>query len=354
MGRVVELSGRPVGRGESIFLIGEIGVNHNGDVGIARKLIDSADELGLDAVKFQSFRAERLVLKGTSKTDYQLNTTGVEGDQFGMLKSLELSQGEIHELMGYAENKGLVFICTPYDPLSAGELAEIGIKVIKISSADLVDALLLRAVAAARVPVILSTGMSGLEDTRRAVNLLEREGVQDIILLHCVSMYPTPEQALNLRFIEVLYDTFDYPVGFSDHTMGSAASPLAVAAGACVIEKHFTLDSDMEGPDHRASLDPDGMRVLVERVRAAEKMLGTSEKEIAVVEQANADLMRKSLVFAQDLPAGTILTYEHLAAKRPATGVSPMEYENFVGLKLARDVKMDELLIEELFRPLEE
>ena len=338
-----------IGPGEPTFIIGEIGVNHNGDVNLARQLIDAGAAAGLDAVKFQSFKTERLLVRGTSKTGYQLETTGVRGDQYAMLEPLELTAAEMDELRGYTEDRGLAFLSTPYDPGSARELEEIGVRAFKISSADIVDAFLLNAVAETGMPVILSTGMSELDDIKKAMAVLERGGSRDIVLLHCVSMYPTPRAQLNLRFINALYEAFGCPVGFSDHTKGIEAAPLAVAAGACVIEKHFTLDREMEGPDHRSSLDPKEMALLVEGVRSAEGMLGESRKCLYPAELENAELMRKSLVFSMDLPEGTRIKYEHFTAKRPADGIPPMEYEEFLGRVLNRDVVMDEQVVSYLF-----
>lgn len=345
----IKIAGATIGPGEEVFIIGEIGVNHNGDPELAMKLIDSAAEAGLDAVKFQSFKAELLVARGTSKTSYQVETTGSGEDQYEMLRSLELSTEDFRLLKEHAGRKGLAFISTPYDPDSVRELVSIGVEALKISSADLEDALLLRAAAAAGLPVLLSTGMSTLDQVRRSVRLLRAGGAGDIILMHCVSLYPAPEREQNLRFIETLYEEFDCPVGYSDHTTGTGCAPLAVARGACVIEKHFTLDRRMEGPDHRASLDPDGMRRLVELTREAESILGQAMKQVGERELANARLMRKSLVFAEDLPRGTVLSLENLASRRPAGGASPMSCDGYVGRRLSRDVKRGERLREDHF-----
>lgn len=345
----VEVARRRIGPGEAVFIVAEIGVNHNGDVGIAEALIDSAVSAGVDAVKFQSFRADSLLRRGTSLAPYQRASSVGEADQYEMLASLELSITDLAGLKRRCDEKGLVFISTPFDPRSARELAGIGVQAIKVSSADLTDALLLEAVAEARVPLILSTGMSDMEDIRRALRFTGELGVDEVVLLHCVSSYPTPPEELNLRFIRTLQDEFACPAGFSDHTAGIAAASLAVAAGACLVEKHVTLDRTMNGPDHAASIEPDEMRSLVECVRAAERMLGAKDREPGLDEMRNAEYARKSLVFAEALPAGTSLDLSHLAAKRPADGVSPMEYSRFLGMVLAKPVSKDELVREELF-----
>jgi sialic acid synthase SpsE len=350
MNDTVKIGGRAVGAGEPVLIVAEIGVNHMGDAGLARELIDAASEAGADAVKFQSFSADRLVRHGTPKAPYQRAATGGAADQYEMLRSLELGREELQGLKRHCEEKGLIFISTPFDPERARELAEMGVSVIKIGSADLTDALLLEAAAEAGVPLILSTGMSSLEEIGRALYLVRDEGASEVVLLHCVSAYPAEEDSLNLRFISTLRDAFECPVGFSDHTGGVVAAPLAAAAGACLIEKHLTLDRTMEGPDHEASLEKEEMRAMVEGVREAERMLGTPGKELDPEEMRNAALARKSLVFALDLPAGTHVEREHLASKRPADGISPMDYRDFTGRVLSRPVSADDLVREELFR----
>jgi N,N'-diacetyllegionaminate synthase len=346
---VVEVAGRRIGPGEAVFIVAEVGVNHNGDVVLAEALVDSAATAGADAVKFQSFSADELVRRGTPMAPYQRAADGVDCDQYAMLASLELGIGDMAHLKRRCDDKGLVFISTPFDPRSARELAGIGVQAIKVSSADLTDALLLEAAAALRVPLILSTGMSGIEDVRKALDFTSERSVEEVVLLHCVSAYPAPEDELNLRFIKTLQDEFGCPTGFSDHTAGIIAAPLAVAAGACLVEKHVTLDRLMQGPDHGASLEPDELRALVEGVRAAERMLGAACKEPGPEEIRNAEFALKSLVFAASLPAGTKVEISHLSAKRPADGVSPMEYESFLGRVLARPVVKDELVRDELF-----
>ncbi|MBU1671417.1 MAG: N-acetylneuraminate synthase family protein [Actinobacteria bacterium] len=346
----VSIGGRAVSGDEPAFLVGEIGVNHNGDLELARRLIDAAAGAGLDAVKFQLFEAEALVLRGTPKTGYQLETTGGAEDQLEMLRALELGAEELDALKRHATGLGLAFICTPYSPSSARALAEIGVAAIKIGSADLSDALLLDEAAATGLPIILSTGLATLAEVGGAVERLTGTGACEIALLHCVSKYPADPCDLNLRYIHALEEAFMRPVGFSDHTLGTDAAPLAVAAGACIIEKHFTLDRGMEGPDHRSSLDPAEMAELVRRVRAAELMLGRPVKELTDQEAANAGLMKRSLVFATDLPAGTLLEAAHLAAKRPSGGVPPGELEQYMGRVLAVSVSRDQQLSADLLK----
>ena len=349
MSTPIDIGGRIIERNGRTLIVGEIGVNHNGDVNIAKKLIDASASVGLDAVKFQTWKTENVILPGTPKARYQVETTGNDSGQEEMLRSLELSLEETVDLKRYSEEKGLLFFSSQGSPETAKNLFDMGVQTIKISSAGLANGLLLKAVAGMGLPLIVSTGLCDLEEIRRSVSLLEKEGAREIVLLHCVTMYPTPEEDLNLRFIQTLYDNFPYPVGFSDHTAGIDAAPLAVATGACLIEKHFTLDKNMEGPDHRASLEPRDMQAMVDGVRAAERMLGKASKELTDAERENAKVMRKSLVFASDIPKGVEIEIEHLAAKRPATGVSPMEYESFLGRALKRSVEKDEFVTDELF-----
>ena len=351
MADFIEIGGAKVGRSERTLLVGEIGINHNGDVALARRLIESAADLGLDAVKFQSFAADRLLVESEGAGAGAAG--GVDKQQMDYARSLELGPSVMSDLKKHAEDRGLLFLSTPCDPDSARELGEMGVKAVKVASMDQVDALVLKAVARMGVPVIASTGMSTLEEIRRAVSMLEEEGAVDIALLHCVAVYPAPMASLNLRFIGRLYDEFSMPVGFSDHTAGVEAAPLAVAAGACIIEKHFTLDRDMEGPDHKASLDPEGMKALVESVRAAEIALGKGDRVLSAEEKANAAAMRKSLVFSRDLRAGARLAMDDIAARRPACGVSPMSYGDFLGRALVRDVRKNERLEERQFEPLQ-
>jgi N,N'-diacetyllegionaminate synthase len=342
MRTAVEIAGRRIGEGAPVFIIGEIGVNHNGDAATARDLIDAGIQAGLDAVKFQSFHAGEVAAPDAPKAAYQVETTGGEQSQLEMLKQLELSGEEMAGLNRYCEERGIIFISTACDPRSAGELIAMGVPALKIGSADLTNGLILKECAKGGVPLILSTGLATVAEIERSLRFVRDEGVDEILLMHCITMYPAPPSQLDLRFIRTLAGEFDCPVGFSDHTAGSAAAPVAVAAGACAIEKHFTLDTDMEGPDHRASLEPAELKAMVEKIRYAEQMLGKAVRQVSSGELENLPLVRRSLVFAGDLPVGTRLEYEHLAAKRPGGGVNPMEFNDYVGKVLNRDVRRDE------------
>jgi len=338
----VQIAGRRVGEGEPVFIIGEIGVNHNGDAAIARDLIDAGIQAGLDAVKFQSFRADEVAVADAPKAAYQVETTGGEASQLQMLKQLELLPEEMAGLKRYCSERGIIFISTACDRKSAGDLIAMGVPALKVGSADLTNGPVLKECAKGGVPLILSTGLATLAEIGRSLRFVRGEGVDEILLMHCVTMYPAPLSHLNLRFIRTLQREFDCPVGFSDHTGGTEAAPAAVAAGACAIEKHFTLDKRMEGPDHKASLEPAQLKVMVEKIRSSEEMLGDPLREVSAGELENLPLVRRSLVFDRDLPSGTRLEYEHLAAKRPAGGVDPMEFDSYVGRVLNRDVRRDE------------
>jgi N-acetylneuraminate synthase len=263
----IQVGNKLIGPGQPVFVIAEAGVNHNGDLKLARALIDVAVEAGADAVKFQTFRAERLATPDAPKAEYQVQTTGNAESQFEMLRRLELSADAHRELQAYCHERGIIFLSTPFDEEAVDLLDESGVAAFKISSGDLTNSPLLEHVASKGKPVILSTGMSELSELIEAVSVLNTAGCENPVLLHCVSNYPADPAEVNLRAMQTMRSAFDVPVGFSDHTQGIDVALAAVALGACVIEKHFTLDRTMPGPDHRASLEPTELRELVRSIR---------------------------------------------------------------------------------------
>jgi len=325
---------RRVGVGEPVFIIAEAGVNHNGDLGLARQLIDVARTSGADAVKFQTFRADRIATAAAPKAQYQLRTTDSAESQFEMLRKLELSPAAHRELQAYARERGILFLSTPFDEESALLLAELDVPVFKISSGDLTNLPLLDAVARMGRPLILSTGMSNLEEVREAVETVRAGLCDELILLHCVSNYPADASDVNLRAMRTLADAFHVPVGYSDHTEGTAVALASAALGACVIEKHFTLDRNLPGPDHKASLEPIDLAEMIRGIRLVEAALGHGRKECAESERETALVARRSLTAARDIPAGTKLTREMIVARRPGTGLAPSLLPRLVGRTL--------------------
>jgi N,N'-diacetyllegionaminate synthase len=341
---VVDVGGREIGPGRPCFVIAEAGVNHNGDVELARRLVDVAADAGADAVKFQTFRAEAVVAAEAPKAAYQLETTSPAETQREMLDRLELDAGAFSELKARAEERGLVFLSTPFDAESVDVLDELGVAAFKVASPDLVNYLLLDDVAARGRPVILSTGLAELGEVESAVARLRSRGCDQVLILHCVSEYPARPEDANLRAIATLADRLSLPVGFSDHTVGEAVPLAAVAVGAVALEKHFTLDRGLAGPDHAASLEPEELRRLVTGIRDVEASLGSGVKRPADGELRNLVTVRRSLAAVDDLPSGTALTAGMLIALRPATGISPSLVDDVVGRTLSRALARGEIL----------
>lgn len=345
MNNFVQINQFKVGPENPCFIIAEAGVNHNGDIEMAHRLIDAARQAGADAVKFQAFKAEDLVTPQSQKAAYQLETTGGDNSQFSMLKRLELSMGDQVSLKKHCDEIGILYLCTPYDEKSADELAHIGVDAYKIASTDTSNLPFLRRLAMQNIPVILSTGMSTLGDIELSVSELISGGLEGkIVILQCTSEYPAPFEDLNLNAMATMRSAFKCPVGFSDHTPGVGASPWAVAAGACVVEKHFTLDRDMEGPDHKASINPRELKELVRTVRRVETALGDGIKRIMPSEGKNKPKMQKSLVVTRNIRAGEKISEEDLACKRPGTGLPPKYFDRVAGKKAAIPLKRDDIL----------
>jgi N,N'-diacetyllegionaminate synthase len=328
-----ELAGRLVGPGEPCFVIAEAGVNHNGDLELGRELVRIAADAGADAVKFQTFSAERLATATASKAAYQAARTDPGESQRDMLKRLELGVDEHRALMRECERRGILFLSSAFDEESADLLEQLEVVAYKVPSGEITNLPYLRHLARKGRPLIVSTGMSTLDEVASAVDAIHETAEVPIILLHCVSLYPAPAAGTNLRAMETMRNAFGLPVGYSDHTEGLAVSLAAVALGADMIEKHFTTDRALPGPDHAASLEPDELRMLIEGVRAVEAARGDGIKRPVPAEADTAAVARKSLVAATDIPAGTVIRREMLAVKRPGSGLPPQELDTVVGRK---------------------
>lgn len=340
----LSVAGRRVGAGQPCFVIAEAGVNHNGSLDLARRLVDVAAQSGADAIKFQTFRAERLVSPAAPKADYQLQTTDAEESQFAMLHRLELSAEAHHELMAYARAQNILFISTPFDEESADLLEDLGVGAFKIPSGEITNLPFLEHVARKGRPMIVSTGMATLGEVETAVDAIERAGNDAIVLLHCVSNYPAAPEDVNLRAMHTMQVAFGLPVGYSDHTTGAEVALAAVALGACALEKHFTLDRSLPGPDHRASLEPDELRALLHGVRRVEAALGSGRKQPAASEQNTAAVARKSLVAARALSAGERLGAADIAIRRPGSGLPPAMLPYITGRTLRVALAAGELI----------
>ena len=340
----MKINDREIGRGNLCFVIAEAGVNHNGSLDLAFQLVDQAALSGADAVKFQTFKAERLVTPDAPKAGYQKEMTGAAESQYEMLRRLELSEQDHGVLFDYCKQKGILFLSTPFDEASADFLETLGVAAYKVGSGEITNLPLLEHIAAKGKPMIVSTGMSTLGEVEIAVQAVRRQGNQDLILLHCVSNYPADPAEANLRAMHTMMAAFGTPVGFSDHTPGISVALAAVALGACVVEKHFTLDRTLPGPDHRASLEPDELQALVKGIREVEVSLGTGLKLPVQRELDTAAVARKSLTAGRDLAAGEILDPGMVAIKRPGTGLPPMMLPYVVGRRLRQAVKAGALL----------
>ena len=327
-----------------IFIIAEAGVNHNGDIKLAKELIDTAKNAGADAVKFQTFKAESLVSKVAQKADYQKQATATDESQLEMLKKLELSFGDFKDLKKYCEEKGILFLSTPFDLDSIDFLESLEMPIYKVPSGEITNLPYLMKIASTGKPVIMSTGMSDLDEVALALEVLRNNGSGTITLLHCNTQYPTPFEDANIKAMLTLKERFDVAVGYSDHTLGIEAPIAAVALGATVIEKHFTLDKSMEGPDHKASLDPQELKAMVTSIRNIELALGDGIKQPSKSETPNKEVARKSIVARRNLVKGEIFTEDNLTVKRPGNGISPMKWFEVLGTKAERDFFEDELI----------
>jgi N,N'-diacetyllegionaminate synthase len=328
------------------LIIAEAGVNHNGDINLARQLIDVAADAGADRVKFQTFSADRLVTRNAEKADYQAQVTEGGESQYAMLRRLELTHDMHEDLIGQCKSRGIQFFSTGFDPESIDLLVELGLDCFKISSGEITNLPFLRHVGKYGKPVILSTGMANLSEIEAALNVLEQAGTphESITVLHCNTEYPTPVNDVNLRAMLTIRDTFGVQVGYSDHTLGIEVAIAAVALGATVIEKHFTLDRNLSGPDHKASLEPEELKAMVAAIRNIERSMGDGIKRPSSSELKNKSVVRKSLVAMHTIHEGEIFSESNLSVKRPGTGLSPMCWDEVLGCKASRRFEADELI----------
>ena len=335
---VVNIAGRLIGPEHPCFIIAEAGVNHNGSLELACELVEIAAFAGADAVKFQTFKAENVVTRDAPKAAYQQGSTDEKETHFEMVKRLELSANDHRKLIEYCGRNGIMFLSSPFDEESADLLDQLGVPAFKIPSGEIINTPYLIHIARKTKPMIVSTGMTFLGDVETAVRVIQSEGNQDIVLLHCVSNYPADPAHVNLRAMSTLSHAFNTVVGFSDHTVGVEISIAAVALGANVIEKHFTTNSNLTGPDHKASLEPDQLKEMVTSIRTVESALGNGRKEPVTSEEETADVFRKSLVAAHALQGGDILRSGMIAIKRPGTGLPPSLLPQVIGRTLRRSL----------------
>jgi len=328
----------------SVFIIAEAGVNHNGSLDLAKKLVDVAVEAGADAVKFQTFKAENLVSKEAKKAEYQVENTGSNETQYEMLKKLELGFDEFVELKKYCDKKGIMFLSTPFDFESIKFLDDLGLEIFKIPSGEITNYPYLREIAKLKKRVILSTGMANMCEIEQALDVMEKFGTnrKNITILHANTEYPTPMEDVNLMAMLTIKEAFKVDVGYSDHTLGIEIPIAAVAMGAVVIEKHFTLDKNMEGPDHKASLEPDELKAMIKAIRNIEIALGNGIKKPSKSESKNIEVARKVIVAKRDIKKGEKFSEDNLTVKRAGKGISPMRWEETICRFADKDYKKDE------------
>lgn len=327
-----------------VFIIAEAGDNHNGDINLAYKLVDEAKKAGADCVKFQTFITEEVVSVYAEKAEYQKKNTAGGDSQYEMIKKLELSFDDFKKIKKYCDSKDILFLSTAFDIPSIDFLEDLGIPFWKIPSGEITNLPYLLRIARTHKDVILSTGMADINEIRDAVELLRRNGAGEITILHCTTEYPAPFDEVNLNAMDTIRNEFNCDVGYSDHTLGILIPVAAVAKGAKVIEKHFTLDKNMDGPDHKASLEPEELKNMIESIRLVESALGSGEKKASEIEINNKNIARKSIVARTDIKEGEVFTEENITCKRPGNGISPMKWHNVLGTKASRDFRRDELI----------
>ena len=325
----------------STFIIAEIGVNHNGSVDLAKEMVKSASICGVDAVKFQTFVSEDLVTENAKTAKYQENNTN-ENSQLEMLKKLELSFDDFHELKTYAEDCGVIFLSSPFDFKSVDLLEKLNVSLYKLGSGELTNFELIDYVLKTNKPIILSTGMATLDEIKETYNHIKNK--DNLVILHCITGYPTSFEEANLNFIKTLQNELDVPIGFSDHSPGIELPIAAVALGACVVEKHFTLDKTLEGPDHKASLNPDEFRAMVSAIRNVEVAMGDGVRRFSKNEKEIKQVARKSIVLNENVKKGSVLKREMLSIKRPGTGISPKYIDDVIGKTAIDDLNINHVL----------
>ena len=341
--KTIIIGNRSIGATPPCFIIAEAGVNHNGSLKLAKKLIEAAKRAGADAVKFQVFSAEALIAKTAEKAEYQKRATG-KGTQYEMLKKLELSENDFEKLARCAKRKGLIFLASAFDVKGVDLLDRLEVPALKIPSGEITNLPLLKYIAGKGKPIILSTGMSTLGDVEEALEVIRKEGTNDIILLHCVSNYPAKVEEVNLRAMETLRCVFGLPVGLSDHTVSITIPIAAAAMGAAIIEKHFTLSRKLPGPDHKASLEPKELEEMIMRIREVEKALGDGIKRPTKSEEFIKKTVRRSIVARVRIPKGTVIAEHMLDLKRPGAGLEPRHLKEVIGKRAKKDIEADELI----------
>ena len=339
----IKIGNKIIGEGEPCFIIAEAGVNHNGDFRLAKKLINVAKQAGADAVKFQTFKAENVVTETAGMAEYQKENIGSKKSQLSMIKELELSYKDFIKLKKYCDEKKIIFLSTPHSE-DAIDFLEPIVPAYKIGSGDLTNLPFLGKIAKKQKPIILSTGMANLSEVREAISTIKKQENKKIILLHCTTNYPCPLKEVNLKAMLTLKKEFDLPVGYSDHTLGITVPIMAVAMEAKVIEKHFTLNKNLPGPDHKASLEPRELEEMVKLIREAEKVLGSGIKKPTKSEEKIKKIVRKSIIAKTNIPKGRKLTKEMLVIKRPGTGIEPKYINKIVGKVAKKEIKKDNLI----------
>ena len=343
----IQIDGKEISATSRTFIIAEAGVNHNGDMGLAKKMVDIAVESGVDAVKFQAFKAEGLILKGVEKAPYQKVTTDGAESQYSMLKRLEVSKEQTAELMSYCKSKNIIFLSTPFEKSSLDELDELGVAAFKVAATDLTNIQFLRQVAEKKKPIILSAGMCYLEEVSKALEALVTIN-KSVVLLQCTANYPILDAEANINVVRTFQENYDVLVGYSDHSQGVGAAPYAVALGAKVVEKHFTLDKNMEGPDHKASVTPNELKQLVRDIRRVEEYLGNGIKIPTCSEHMTRKSLQKYLVAARPIIVGEKFSDDNIVAKRTnGEGVSALYFDDMIGKTAKREYMVDDIIVSE-------
>ena len=341
----IQIGNKQISNNNPVFIIAEAGVNHNGDLETAKRMVDEACGAGVNAIKFQSFKTEKLILKNTEKAPYQKKTTSSEETQFEMLKHLEMDIHKMREIKDYCDEKQILFLSTPFEETSLEEVIGLEVKAVKIAATDLTNVKFLRQIARTGKPMILSAGMCYMDEVRLALETIYPLN-KNVILLQCTANYPIEDSEANINVIKTFQNQFDILVGYSDHSSGVGASPYAVACGARIIEKHFTLDRNMVGPDHKASVIPEELRTLVKEIRKVEQYLGNGMKMPSVSEQQTRRALQKCLVAKEDINKGEIFTEKNVEAKRTnGKGISAIYYDKFVGRESGKEYKKDDILV---------
>ncbi len=340
---MIKIKNTFIGENRPCFIIAEAGVNHNGNLRLAKRLVNNAKKAGANAIKFQTFKAENVVIKNADMASYQIKNIVQKKSQQVMLKDLELSFKDFIDLKDYCDQKKIIFLSTPHS-FDAIDFLEDLVPAYKIGSGDITNIPTLRYIARKNKPIILGTGMSTLKEVEYAVEAIISEGNEKIIALHCTTSYPCPIEDANLNVIKTMKNNLDCLVGYSDHTLGSLASIIAVSLGAVVIEKHFTIDKNLPGPDHKASLEPDEFANMVKEIRTVEKALGCKNKKPTEEEKKIMKFVRKSIVARKDIENGSIITNDMIIFKRPGIGIKPYEFNKIIGKKALKKIKKDEII----------